>query len=575
MRVSRRLVLALGALALLVAISMGVWRNYITNPAGTGTIEMRPVPPPGCIKDPAPVPAPVDAGGRPLNYLHTCGASLFDSGGHEVRISGVNWFGMETGTFAPHGLWSRNWKTILDQISSLGYNAIRLPISNEALNPGVMPQGIDYQVNPDLKGMSSLQILDAIIAEAGRRGLKVVLDMHRPSSAGQSDLWYTEGVSEGRWIQDWVMLATRYANNDTVVGVDLHNEPKGAATWGTGNPETDWRMAAEKAGNAVLGANPYLLIIVEGIEQYNGDWYWWGGNLKGARDHPVRLDLPGRLVYSAHDYGPGVYEQGWFDALDYPSNLPGVWRDHWGYLVDLGIAPVIIGEFGGKSVDPATKEGMWQRSLLDYMKGHGISFFAWSLNPNSGDTGGVLEDDWLSVDSDKQKLYRAYLAPLIGPPHDPRGATEPSHLEVLYQARDTSPRTNNISMAVQLVDLSGQPTDLSRVEVRYWFTHGLPGGEPVAELDYAGLGSGRVKAEIAKTNQGGQDHYLSITFPGPNNTLPPYGSTADILVRIHAGDWSQYDQTNDYSFVPDATGYQPSDRMTVYQDGKLIWGKEP
>ena len=60
-------------------------------------------------------------------------------------------------------------------------------------------------------------------------------------------------------------------------------------------------MAAEQAGNAILAVNPEWLIIVEGIEQYHGDFYWWGGNLEGAAQFPVRLSQPDKLVYSAHD----------------------------------------------------------------------------------------------------------------------------------------------------------------------------------------------------------------------------------------------------------------------------------
>jgi endoglucanase len=42
---------------------------------------------------------------------------------------------------------------------------------------------------------------------------------------------------------------------------------------------TDWRLAAERAGNAVPAANPDWLITVEGIDCYSGDCYWRGGNL--------------------------------------------------------------------------------------------------------------------------------------------------------------------------------------------------------------------------------------------------------------------------------------------------------
>ena len=69
------------------------------------------------------------------NFLSTRGNRIVDSRGNEVRITGVNWFGMETGTFAPHGLWARNWEDMLDQIASLGFNTIRLPYSNQLFEP--------------------------------------------------------------------------------------------------------------------------------------------------------------------------------------------------------------------------------------------------------------------------------------------------------------------------------------------------------------------------------------------------------------------------------------------------------
>ncbi|MHB1159885.1 MAG: cellulase family glycosylhydrolase [Chloroflexota bacterium] len=562
---------------LIAALVAGAWWWLMVGaPSPRRITDRRPPAPVECIKDPASVPPATSPEGRPLSYLHSCGSRIYDSNGREVRITGLNWFGMETGTYVPHGLWSRNWKGILDQIAQLGYNAIRIPLSNEALAPGRMPQGVSYQVNPDLDGLTSLEVLDLIVQGAGERGLKVVLDRHRPTSAGQSDLWYTDEVSEDQWIADWVMLAQRYRGNDTVIGADLHNEPKGPATWGSGDPSTDWRIAAEKAGNAILDANPFLLILVQGVEQHDGDWYWWGGNLMGARDHPVQLELPGRLVYSAHDYGPGVFWQGWFSAPDFPRNLPGVWRSHWGYLQEEGIAPVLIGEFGGRSVEATDAEGVWQRSLLDYLQRSEVSYFAWSLNPNSGDTGGLLGDDWLTVVSDKQQLYEGYLAPpLVDPQQSHFGPAAAAPLEVLYKANDTSPRTNTISFALQVVDRDGKELDLSRLEIRYWFSHGSRPSQPKVEMDYSALGEGKVRVELAQAGREGQDHYLKVTFPGPDNGLPPYGSTGDILLRIHASDWSQFDQSNDFSFWPEATGFRSSNRITVYEDGKLVWGREP
>ena len=69
------------------------------------------------------------------NWLSVSGNKLFDSTGKEVRLTGVNWFGFETQTYFPHGIWSRDMKSVLQQIKDLGFNTIRVPWSNEMLNP--------------------------------------------------------------------------------------------------------------------------------------------------------------------------------------------------------------------------------------------------------------------------------------------------------------------------------------------------------------------------------------------------------------------------------------------------------
>ncbi len=348
--------------------------------------------------------------------LRTVHGSIVDTACVEVHLTGVNWFGMETDTFAPHGLWVRNWQDMLDQIVRAGFNTIRFPFSNQFLDDrSNTPQSINYELNPDLRGLRGLRLLDRLIAGAGERGLKVILDRHRPTAQAQSELWYTKEVSEARWISDWVMLARHYRGNATIIGADLHNEPHGPATWGDGNPATDWRLAAERAGNAVLLANPDWLIFVQGIEQYQREWYWWGGNLAGAAEHPVRLLLPDRLVYSIHDYGPEVYPQSWFNDPHFPQNLNAIWQKYWAYVQLEGNAPVLVGEFGAREVDEATS-GVWIHSLVAFMKRHGFSYTYWAWNADSGDTGGLLTDDWKTLNQAKLASLSAYQCPLLAQP---------------------------------------------------------------------------------------------------------------------------------------------------------------
>ena len=345
---------------------------------------------------------------------HTSGAQIVDANNQPVRITGVNWFGFETDSFVVHGLDDRSYQDMLNQIKGLGYNTIRLPYSNQLFDGGSVPSGIDYSKNPDLQGLQGLQLMDKIVDYATSIGLRIVLDQHGSDANMQSALWYTFAYPESRWISDWQMLAKHYAGNPLVLGADLHNEPYEPACWGCGKPAIDWQAAAERAGNAILAVNPNWLIFVEGVDCYNYSCYWWGGNLQGVRKHPVQLNIPHRLVYSAHDYPATVYPEPWLKAANYPNNLPAIWDQNWGYIQKDGIAPVWVGGFGSKLA--STKDQQWFSSIVNYL-GTGVNGFSWtywSWNPDSGDTGGILQDDWQTVNANKQDILQTIQFSLNG-----------------------------------------------------------------------------------------------------------------------------------------------------------------
>ncbi|MFN8126211.1 MAG: cellulase family glycosylhydrolase [Candidatus Nanopelagicales bacterium] len=380
---------------------------------------------------------PASAGtGLPPLPLRTSGNQIVDANGSPVVLQGVNWFGLETANHAPHGLWTRDYKEMLAQIKSLGFNTIRLPFSLQALR-STSTSGIDYGGgrNAALQGKTPQQVMDAIIAEAAAQGLMIILDNHSQADDGYMyDLWYGQnGFTEDDWVTTWTDLAKRYKDTPNVVGFDLKNEPHGSATWGTG-AATDWRRAAERAGNAVLAQAPTKLVLVEGIEgQVAGgqllDRHWWGGNLEGVRSNPVRLNVANRLVYSPHEYGPGVYNQPWFSDPNMASILADRWTKGFGYIHDNGLAPILVGEFGAKNVGTDTVEGRWIRQFADYLGRKGMNWTFWAWNPNSGDTGGVLTDDWRTVNTAKMDLLTALIqrrAIDYGPGPTPSGTPTPS-----------------------------------------------------------------------------------------------------------------------------------------------------
>ena len=347
-------------------------------------------------------------------WFSTSGNQIVDSAGNPVQIAGINWFGMESDIFTPHGLWTRNYQDMMDQMVALEFNTIRLPYSSEMLHTTKMPSGIDFYRNPELAGLTPIEIMDEVIRYAGEVGLRVILDHHRSSAgagATANGLWYEGQYTEAQWIADWQMLAARYAGDPTVIGADLHNEPHNG-TWGGGGA-TDWAAAAERAGNAILAVNDNWLIFVEGVATYEGQHYWWGGNLMGVADRPIVLDVADRVVYSPHDYPNSVYAQPWFQGADFGDALPDKFEQMWGYIYEQNIAPIYLGEFGTRLSDP--KDVVWYEAITSYLSGdfdndgtidiaagtQDMSWTFWSWNPNSTDTGGILADDWNTVNENK------------------------------------------------------------------------------------------------------------------------------------------------------------------------------
>jgi endoglucanase len=363
-------------------------------------------------------------------YWHTQGKQVLDADGHPVRIAGINWYGFETVRQVPGGLDVQDYRAILQTIRNSGYNTVRLPISNQMVETPGIPIAIRFTnptgpINTDLKNLNSLQILDRIVAAADKIGLKIILDNHR-SEAGDgpenTGLWFTPNYPESSWIADWAKLARRYQGNTAVIGFDLRNEPhnanEGGACWNCGGAN-DWHLAAERAGNAVLAINPKLLIFVEGVDAYENDFYWWGGNLEGVRTAPVHLSVAHQLVYSAHDYGPVEGGQPWLTAEAGPKSLAAVWTRHWAYISQENIAPVWLGEFGAEKADdrfPTASiaiQDKWFQSLVQFLVDNSsIGWTYWAANAD--DRYGMLNQsyDGINWDPAKQDALAAVQFPL-------------------------------------------------------------------------------------------------------------------------------------------------------------------
>ena len=98
-------------------------------------------------------------------WLHTCGAWIVNSAGYPVRLAGVTWDGMQTVDFVPAGLNYRPYMDILSTIKSLGFNTIRIPLSDQLVKDNdSITITKDIAKNHEFYGLHPLNVLDSIVA---------------------------------------------------------------------------------------------------------------------------------------------------------------------------------------------------------------------------------------------------------------------------------------------------------------------------------------------------------------------------------------------------------------------------
>ncbi len=397
------------------------------------------------------------------DWLHVNeNAEIVDMYGNPVWLTGCNWFGYNVTTQCFDGVWSRNMHEMLNEMADHGFNLMRVPMSTQILlqwknhDPDPYMVKINEWKNPELtvEGVQggtpkySFDIWNMAVQWCRENGIKIMIDIHSATTASnghQMPLWYDSNYSTDDWLEALAWFAEYYKDDDTIIAIDLKNEPhgkndgQGMAIWDDSTAENNWKYAAERGAAAVLEQNPNLLIMVEGNEVYpkfeNGmDWNspavdyahyddpdaqpyhgaWWGGNFRGARDFPVDLGkYQSQLVYSPHDYGPLVWEQEWFKKdFTRQTLLDDYWYDTWAYLIEEKISPLLMGEWGGfidEGHDPTGDNKKWMQILRDYMIEKRIHHTFWCFNENSGDTGGLLTNDFQDWDIDKYEFVKPAL----------------------------------------------------------------------------------------------------------------------------------------------------------------------
>ena len=148
-------------------------------------------------------------------------------------------------------------------------------------------------------------------------------------------------------------------------------------------------------------------------------------------------------------------------------------------------------------------------------------------------------------------------------------------IKVEFYNQNTSTIANQIYPNVKLANTGSADIALPTVKIRYYYT--IDGDKSQNfYCDYSPVGSSNITGTFVtmSTAKTGADTYVEIGFTSGAGTLAA-GESIVIQTRIAKTDWSNYTQTDDYSFNPSATSYMDWTKVTGYVSGALVWGVEP
>lgn len=153
-----------------------------------------------------------------------------------------------------------------------------------------------------------------------------------------------------------------------------------------------------------------------------------------------------------------------------------------------------------------------------------------------------------------------------------------SNLSLLDRSHDNDNPDNQLYFDLEIANGGTVAAPLSSITVRYWFTNETPTDPLVFACDYAQVSCSNVTSKIVALNTPlpKANSYVEIGFTAAAGSIAPNTNSGEIQTRTHHVAYSNFNTAESYSFISDPSFvYKPSQTVTVYFNGVLVWGVEP
>ncbi|MEZ4302662.1 MAG: cellulose binding domain-containing protein [Polyangiaceae bacterium] len=150
----------------------------------------------------------------------------------------------------------------------------------------------------------------------------------------------------------------------------------------------------------------------------------------------------------------------------------------------------------------------------------------------------------------------------------------PTGLYLQYKTTISSASTNQLKAVFNIVNGGDTPVSLDSITLRYHYT--VDGDLPQEfHCDYAMIGCGFISGTFAMESGVDADYYMEVHLGPGAGTLAPGAQSGEIQARWNKQNFTNFDQSNDYSFNGALVDFTTWDKVTAYSNGTLVWGIEP
>ncbi|XP_031739087.1 glycosyl hydrolase 5 family protein-like [Cucumis sativus] len=260
------------------------------------------------------------------------------------------------------------------------------------------------QYNPFVLNKTVAEAYEAVVDVLGASGLMVIADNHMSqprwccSLDDGNGFFGNNNFDPQEWLQGLSLVAQRFRNKSTVVGMSLRNEIRGFM-----ENANDWNKYITQGVTTIHNINSEVLVIVSGLN-YDND-------LRCLKEKPLNVStLDNKLVFEVHLYSFSGDSESKFvkqPLNNICANIMNGFIDHVGFVMQgPNPFPLFVSEYGYDQREVNDAENRFMSCFTAHLTQRDLDWALWAWQGSyyfregqaePGESFGVLDSNWTQI----------------------------------------------------------------------------------------------------------------------------------------------------------------------------------